>query len=679
MNSKHRSSEGCWTCRLRRKKCDEGRPVCAGCAALEIHCLYSDAKPEWMDNGDRQKERADKLKAEVKRRAAQRRERRYYQSIGNGTEDIEMITDSDGEQHVSARPALAASASASVSTSTSTSATHGRATSEASEARTSTTAAGFVTDDSGPESGYTLVTASEASFSGATPVSSNGGYHSGQTKPSPASTSVSQEKDTEWALPKASLAPPSLEREWDTSFIMMYLDYVFPFLYPFYRPTLLSNGRGWLLVLLMNSRALFHSSLSLTSFFFSMAMRSDTDAEHTHCQVAVGTELQKQQELSLRELHSAVQDINRRGIRGHLAESARVMASVIQLLVFEVTIAAGGTSNNWTMHLDAAIMLCDQLVRQNSTIDEPDPGPSWCQIMGQLSDHGSLVPHIAYKVPFNSDQSALRFYTAVLLHMDVVSSTALDRPPRLAKFHAHLLTETEPGCGDPRLRLDEFVGVENWVVLALGQISALAAWKRDMAAQRRLSLLELVGRAAPIERELRARLAYAAQQSAADLAAESLARTSLSAGPGFPFTPAAGLPQQRMPPVSSISRIWGQAALTYLLVVISGWQPQAADVRESVGQARSLLQEIPSPHCLRTVAWPLCVVGCLATREEEGAFRDLVAAVGRLDVYGLLREALAIMEAVWARRDEIEAQGGGGADWDFVKCFNVLGRKVLMV
>ncbi|CAK7245160.1 MAG: hypothetical protein STHCBS139747_006729 [Sporothrix thermara] len=50
-----------------------------------------------------------------------------------------------------------------------------------------------------------------------------------------------------WTLfnkPSASLAPPSLDHERELSLMMIYLDYVFPFLYPFCRPAVLSSGRG---------------------------------------------------------------------------------------------------------------------------------------------------------------------------------------------------------------------------------------------------------------------------------------------------------------------------------------------------------------------------------------------------------------------------------------------------
>lgn len=49
-----RSFSGCWTCRLRRKKCDEQHPVCNGCVALNITCYYDLEKPEWMDGGPKQ-------------------------------------------------------------------------------------------------------------------------------------------------------------------------------------------------------------------------------------------------------------------------------------------------------------------------------------------------------------------------------------------------------------------------------------------------------------------------------------------------------------------------------------------------------------------------------------------------------------------------------------------------
>ncbi|KAF8605181.1 hypothetical protein BDV93DRAFT_439650 [Ceratobasidium sp. AG-I] len=46
-----RSKEGCLTCRIRRKKCDQGKhsDSCESCRRLHIECLgYSRNRPEWL-------------------------------------------------------------------------------------------------------------------------------------------------------------------------------------------------------------------------------------------------------------------------------------------------------------------------------------------------------------------------------------------------------------------------------------------------------------------------------------------------------------------------------------------------------------------------------------------------------------------------------------------------------
>lgn len=57
-----RSLYGCWTCKVRRKKCDESRPFCNTCASLRLDCHGYGPKPRWMDNGALQKEKALEFK-----------------------------------------------------------------------------------------------------------------------------------------------------------------------------------------------------------------------------------------------------------------------------------------------------------------------------------------------------------------------------------------------------------------------------------------------------------------------------------------------------------------------------------------------------------------------------------------------------------------------------------------
>lgn len=57
-----RSIYGCWTCRLRKKKCDENRPSCFKCTSLQLDCDGYGPRPYWMDRGDLQREQARKMK-----------------------------------------------------------------------------------------------------------------------------------------------------------------------------------------------------------------------------------------------------------------------------------------------------------------------------------------------------------------------------------------------------------------------------------------------------------------------------------------------------------------------------------------------------------------------------------------------------------------------------------------
>jgi C6 transcription factor Pro1 len=70
--STRRAFDGCWTCRLRRKKCDGKHPVCDACTALHITCHFYQDKPEWMDGGVKQEEMAEQFKREVKENAHRR-------------------------------------------------------------------------------------------------------------------------------------------------------------------------------------------------------------------------------------------------------------------------------------------------------------------------------------------------------------------------------------------------------------------------------------------------------------------------------------------------------------------------------------------------------------------------------------------------------------------------------
>ncbi len=67
-----RSTRGCWTCRLRKKKCDEVSPGCHRCASVNLTCHYG-PKPSWIENPLLGKEELQRIKVIVRASASRKR------------------------------------------------------------------------------------------------------------------------------------------------------------------------------------------------------------------------------------------------------------------------------------------------------------------------------------------------------------------------------------------------------------------------------------------------------------------------------------------------------------------------------------------------------------------------------------------------------------------------------
>jgi hypothetical protein len=66
MQMHRRSRTGCYTCRLRRKKCDEGALACTACKHLGLRCEYK--RPMWWSNNDQRRTQKDNIKMIIKRK-----------------------------------------------------------------------------------------------------------------------------------------------------------------------------------------------------------------------------------------------------------------------------------------------------------------------------------------------------------------------------------------------------------------------------------------------------------------------------------------------------------------------------------------------------------------------------------------------------------------------------------
>ncbi|KAI1750638.1 fungal-specific transcription factor domain-containing protein [Xylaria castorea] len=560
-----RSFNGCWTCRLRRKKCDERRPVCETCASLHITCHFGQEKPEWMDGGARQEQTAARFKQEVKDNAHRRRE-------GRG----DMPGDSIGT--------------------------------------TGTTA------DVAPSNGTNTEPDSRSSTMQRT---SGGNSHCPLSR-----------KDVQGGIRLGQS---------DTILLMFYLENVLPFLFPFYRPSIVRGGRAWILEMMINSPVVCQATLCLSPYFFSLAQGTAND------DVLWERVLTRTRDAFVM-LSQALQIINSSGIAGHLHGAVRIMASIVQLQRFEIAVLSLG---NCEAHHNAALALFEQLLESVGPAELTEPCASFDAVLDRL---GAASPSEEFLHIPSAEQAAFLFSSTLLVFDDIVASTILLERPRLYEYHKGLLGNTNGT--EPRIDLEGILGCQNWVLLHIGEISALDAWKQQCKRLGSLDVMELVRQATVIKCSLEAQLTQLETEPVTIATDCESVLDILTADDS-------SRPGATKNQTSLVTRVWAHASFLYLFVVVSGWQPANSEVRHHVSRIIELLSShISQPSLLRTVTWPFSVAGCLAEPMQEAHFRAMTERLKPPSVFGTVHKAFEMMENVWRRRNAED-----DATRDLATCF----------
>jgi hypothetical protein len=286
-----------------------------------------------------------------------------------------------------------------------------------------------------------------------------------------------------------------------------------------------------------------------------------------------------------------------------------------------------GGAEIWTTHLQAAMALFKAFLGP----------PSTCKLLwkGITSSTDPLSPN-----QYSANTWAARFLSAVLIWFDILACVSTGSRPVLYEYHEPLLIGP-----DPLIRLDEVMGCRSEIMILISQVAELEALKREYRDAGKLNNMKLVRRAREIEESL---------EAVVKELDEKIAKAREAA--------------------DEVSQLFATAALVYLHVVVSGFQYSLPEIRDNVTKAMGMFRQLSNERLLRSLVWPLCVTGCLAVKELQEGFKDLVMGMSaEVYMFGSARKALRIMERCWEKRGEPDTR------WDWAECMNSLGHLVLIV
>ncbi|KAL0931146.1 transcriptional regulatory protein ume6-like protein [Colletotrichum truncatum] len=353
-----------------------------------------------------------------------------------------------------------------------------------------------------------------------------------------------------------------------------------------------------------------------------------------------------------------LQQLHENGIGNCLLSSMHLLANMMQQLSFELMSTPSG---NWPAHLNAATNLFEQILEHHGKTGST-------RQMSTVLDKLSRATWPGADDALNTEQGAFRFFSSLLLVADIISSTVLDQPAKLLQYHCELRRSGSPQ--QPIIDLEEITGCQTWVLLAISDISILSQWKKDQMISGKLSKDELIYRATSLERILNNGLDeprqgfYTKHSPQHTRPLESLLNQSVS-----PKGDSCAPSKDKLP----MTRIWIYAARSYLLSVKLDNDTKPFELDTNVKLTIQAFGAVTSSPWLRWLAWPLCVTGIYASKEQRPAVRKIMDMMCDFKAFSAIQAAFNIIERTWQSQETDEEYS------DLSRCFTILGYKTLLL
>ena len=417
-----------------------------------------------------------------------------------------------------------------------------------------------------------------------------------------------------------SQAIPSLP--FDAVYSMFFLDHLFWFLYPFYKPSVQWGGRAWILELMTTSAPFKQTVLRYSGHFHPLVWPAES-CLNAPAQLAKFEDPFTTLSRSLQTLLGVSK------LGEHARCACRVLTSIVQIHRYEIS-----TSNfsNWKTHLDAATTLFTQLLSDCSGTISFKERSRFSNVLRSLdidmlmTDQGNAC----------TMKEAFVFSASLILFDDIVAAATLRQIPRLYEYHEQLL-----GDNDPDIDLEGFIGIKSSVLRYLGEVTVLDAKKQEDQAAGTLDGMALAQQAVMIKSSLTSCLNELQESNRQYPKSQTGNRSCLHE---FQEPHHSHATQQD---TCLVSQAWTHATIIYLITVVSGWQPANAELRDHVEQLVQLLKWQIPPPLIRTVVWPFCVAGCLAGPHQARLLHEIASILQPTGVFPTVQKSVDIMEWVW--------------------------------
>ncbi|KAI1310105.1 fungal-specific transcription factor domain-containing protein [Xylaria venustula] len=610
-----RSQTGCWTCKLRRKKCDENQPVCRTCECLRIPCEGYGPKPIWMDRGPLEKETAERVKIAVAQNGQKGARSRYkaasISSLSRDRTQDETVRDNEPQKDISI---------------------HTTPLPQGSD-QSLTPIENLFTADNVDWQGISLQGVGDMTGSNISslPLFSPTGYEL-DCFPLPAVNSVGSEEtgcvaSTPVPRPDDNISPRavapnetnleqpefsegsseyhnrgfSISRENQISSIFStstgsqsaedresheenaillsyYMSKVMPKQF-FFTWVSRPEDMQWLQYLLLSSKQVLNVSMILSKAHHIDAIGS-VEAE-TELSGVYNHDMSEIARI-LKTLPSPSATVSLFDDERRISQTVWACTSLIQGIQLEIFY---GGSSCWADYLQEAGSYTQSLIDLTVSGEKQHLATS-----GSISNGASQLHLMAAKVLLGK-----------LMWFDILATVSTGKGPFLGIKHEVLLESD-------KVDMTKTSGCHNAIVVALGKITRLKTWKLWAESQRTLSMIELVTRGSTIVDSLNSLISSLTDcpQETSEGAAEKEVR--------IPHRLANICPEEL---VTDITVVYARAAIVYVHFILSGFNLHVQEIRVGAADLMESLQKLSESGMMGYALWPLCVAACAVRDEEE--------------------------------------------------------------